>query len=74
MARGHEEVELEEVQEGTQNDNVPAGDIDAEMRAAGAPDSFFCSMSMTLMRDPVMIETGHTCDIRPSIVFCIAFE
>ena len=34
---------------------------DAKARKAGAPDSFFCPVSFTLMRDPVMIETGHTC-------------
>jgi len=33
---------------------------DAKARKAGAPDSFFCPVSFTLMRDPVMIETGHT--------------
>jgi hypothetical protein len=34
--------------------------------AASAPPHFLCPVSMELMKDPVMVATGHTYD-RPSI-------
>ncbi|KAK3284894.1 Retinoblastoma-like protein 1, variant 2 [Cymbomonas tetramitiformis] len=39
-------------------------DVEATARSAGAPSNFFCPISMDLMRDPVMLATGHTFENR----------
>ena len=41
-------------------------DLDAQAAEAGAPKHFFCPISMRLMRDPVVLNTGQTYD-RPCI-------
>ena len=37
------------------------GDLDTAAMEAGAPEGFFCPISLKLFRDPVMLPTGQTC-------------
>ena len=39
-------------------------DVEDLARAAGAPSTFFCPVSMDLMRDPVLLPTGQTYERR----------
>jgi len=39
-----------------------AGDLDAAAAEAGAPPTFFCPISLKLMRDPVLLATGQSFD------------
>jgi len=55
-------VGVSQGEQGQQKPSAAENDADAEARGVGAPDSFFCPVGMCLMRDPVMIETGHTCE------------
>ena len=34
---------------------------------AGAPEGFFCPISLKLFRDPVMLPTGQTCASLPPL-------
>ena len=36
------------------------GDLDTAAMEAGAPEGFFCPISLKLFRDPVMLSTGQT--------------
>ena len=36
-------------------------DLDTAAMEAGAPEGFFCPISLKLFRDPVMLPTGQTC-------------
>lgn len=38
-----------------------AKDLDQAAVEAGAPDVFFCPISLKLLRDPVLLSTGQTC-------------
>ena len=45
---------------------LPADDVDVEdeARVAGAPSTFYCSVCMEIMRDPVLLPTGMTYERR----------
>ena len=49
----------------------PNLDLDAAAAAAGAPASFFCPISLKIMRDPVTLSTGQSYD-RPFIARWLA--
>ena len=36
------------------------GDLDTAAMEVGAPEGFFCPISLKLFRDPVMLPTGQT--------------
>ena len=40
----------------------PGTDLDAAAADAGAPPSFFCPISLRVMRDPVLLASGHSFD------------
>ena len=44
------------------------GDLDTAAMEAGAPEGFFCPISLKLFRDPVMLPTGQTCAPSPPLL------
>lgn len=51
-------------------------DLDTAAMEAGAPEGFFCPISLKLFRDPVMLPTGQTCALLTSLgcIFVIGRE
>ena len=45
---------------GAGHDSFSKGDLDTAAMEAGAPEGFFCPISLKLFRDPVMLPTGQT--------------
>lgn len=46
---------------GAGHSSFSKGDLDTAAMDAGAPEGFFCPISLKLFRDPVMLPTGQTC-------------
>ena len=49
-------------------------DLDVAAAEAGAPGQFFCPISYTIMRDPVLLSTGQTYDSSVNCLLSVLAE